>query len=92
MKINIPCNQCICLAVCKHKTILMCHLLYDYMDVHFCMKKRYTIGLKQYRKDKKKVWKQIQEQFRKQDINVLINTTINSTGWYLLNHKKITLG
>jgi hypothetical protein len=33
LKKQIPCKDCICLAICKSKTEISCSLLFDYLDL-----------------------------------------------------------
>ena len=89
MKINIPCNECLVLAICKHKDKLVCQLLYDYMDIHLCTNKGKRVGMKQYGKDKNKIWNQIAHQFRKDDQDMFIDAP-NSDGVYILTKEERT--
>ena len=34
MNTTIPCHNCITLAACKHKTKILCDILYDWADSH----------------------------------------------------------
>ena len=86
MKIDIPCNECLVLAVCKHKITLKCELLYDYMDE--CLDKQlgYKAGIKQYNKARGRVWEQLIHHFRKVDEDVIIKSSV-LPGFYLINKR-----
>ncbi len=83
----IPCNECICLAICRHKINLICPVLYDFMEVNLSMSRCYEVGMEQHTKQREDIWKQVKYQFRKEDEYVFIDTPSNSTGMYMLENK-----